>query len=186
MGLQLRWRHTMFHHGRGGTLQCPTTHPQERGHPTMSHPTLFGTTSTLTYVPTGATVGAASASPSHSSDVGSCQQHLHEGESGPWGQRGTKAGHPILLFVLALCMLEDAVQDTALTMTPPPQAPGMIFARLLMCPSTTYCQAPPGKSSRMLATTESVPSTSKQGPTMRLHLPTHMTNLHGKERRKRL
>lgn len=185
-GPQLRWHHITSHQGRGGTLQCPTTHQQERGHITMSHLTLFGTTCTLTYVPTGATVGAAGASPSHSGDVDSCQQHLQEGESGLWGQRGTKAGRPILLFVLALCMLEEAMQDTVLTMMPPPQVPGMIFALLLMCPSTRYCQDPPGKSSRMLATTESMPSTSKQGPTMRLHLPTHITNLHGKERRRRL
>lgn len=30
----------------------------------------------------------------------------------------------------------------------------------------------------MLAATENVPSTSRQGPTIRLHFPTHMATLH--------
>lgn len=71
------------------------------------------------------------------------------------------------------------MQNTILTVMPPPQMPGMTLACLVMCPSARYFHSPPGKSRRMLAITESVPSTSRQGPTMRLHLPTHMACLHG-------
>lgn len=70
------------------------------------------------------------------------------------------------------------METAILTAMPPPQMPGMVVASLLMCPSTRYFDAPPGKSRRMLAATESVPSASRQGPTIRLHFPTHMATLH--------
>lgn len=79
------------------------------------------------------------------------------------------------------------METAVLTAMPPPQMPGMALACLLMCPSARYFDDPPGKSRRMLAATESVPSTSRQGPTIRLHFPTHMATLHrdGKEEEER-
>lgn len=159
-------------HGRGGSLPRPTAGPWQRWD-TATALLWFGVPA-LPYVVAGAAAGAL---PPQRRDVGPCQQHL-QGWKRSWGTKGSHLPRSIPLSLLQT-REEGRVHPAVLTAMPPPQTPGTALAWLLMCPSSRYLDAPAGKSSRMLAATESVPSTSRQGPTIRLHFPTHMAVLHG-------
>ena len=163
-------------HGRGGTLPHPTLGP-----PATSHRALLGSALargsrrclTLRRVP-------QSEQPAHrhpTAVMWVAASSTCGKEKAAGGRRGGARSIPLSL--LRRPARKDAVQTAVLTVMPPPQTPGMALACLLMCPSARYFDAPPGKSRRMLAATESVPSASRQGPTIRLHFPTHMATLHG-------
>lgn len=169
------WHTAMTQHRQGGTLPQPTLGP-----PTTSHhmvlrtPLARGPQHCLTLLrvpqseqpvhrhPTAVMWAAASST---------CRKEKTAG-----GQRGATCSPASSLPHRH--MRKDALQTVVLTMMPPPQTPGMALACLLMCPSTRYFDAPLGRSRRMLAATESVPRASRQGPTIRLHFPTHMATLH--------